>query len=132
MPFEPSPDDPEWYGKDPIDVRYLRLRKPDHLCYRIGVTPTELSRMLANTDSLYGEWVQEKNGKTRKINPPSEPLAGALKSLNHVLQKIDFPLYMTGSRKGRSALKNGIVHTNQAAILKADISNFFQASIKNG
>ncbi len=125
MLFELSSYGPESYDKDPIDVRYLRLRKSRHLCYCIGVTPTELSRILANTDSFYREWAQEKNGKTRTINPPREPLAGALKSLNCVLQEIGLPPYMTGSIKGRSALKNGIVHTNQPAILKADISDFF-------
>lgn len=64
--------------------------------------------------------------KVRWIDSPIGPLKEMQKRINeNILVQVDLPDYICGGVKGKSTVKNALMHKRSGALVKIDIKNYF-------
>jgi len=91
-----------------------------------------IENIINNIDCYYKTWVDNKNGKKRRIHDPKKDLKKVQNIiLKEILEKETLPKYMIGGVKGGSTKKNAELHENKDYLIKQDIKDFFP-SITSG
>lgn len=119
-----------------------KLRSKGRLAAILGSTVRDLLDLASASDN-YIEWstkpkraevLIKRPSTPRKIQQPKKNLAAIQKRLSVLLARIERPDYLYSATKGRTYLKNALVHQGSAPLLKVDIKAFYSnaraASVK--
>jgi RNA-directed DNA polymerase len=84
---------------------------------------------VARLDTLYGEpeYKDRGPGRTpRRIDKPRDSLKRIQRAIHElVMEAADFPSYVYGGIKGRSARQFAVRHRNKSCVIRLDINEFF-------
>jgi len=98
----------------------------DELVVRLGVSKIKLEDMVANIKVHYKSRIIIKNKKKRRIDIPDADLKKIQRLINkRILQKINLPDTIQGSKKKGSIKKNAELHLTQKVVGNLDIKDFF-------
>lgn len=115
------------YPHNPIGSTALLARK-------LGVPLIRLQHCAVHADSLYrlAKPILKPDGSTRQPFDALQPLKDIhLAIKERILVKVAYPEYMTGSLKGRDAVRNADLHTKKAEVICEDIKKFFPSVSKH-
>lgn len=104
----------------------LRIKDLKHLYYRLHTSSSELAHLSASVGQYYyrHEGIDAK-GKRRPFATPTGRLRRIVDGVKSLLERIELPNCVHGSRKGRSYESNAKPHEYQSELLKVDIADFF-------
>lgn len=111
----------------------FKLRSKGRLSALLGCSVSDIKRISAASDN-YLEWTTKPKAAERLIGRPSKPrqiqqpkkaLADIQKRLADLLARIERPDYLYSATKGRTYIKNALVHQDGAPMLKVDIKAFY-------
>lgn len=112
------------------EFRYARgpIRSVATLAKALGIDVKTLSHQAAVANSSYrlAKPIEKADGSIRQ---PYDALP-SLKAVHRRIQErifahVEFPAYLTGSLKGKDAVRNAELHSNAATIVTEDVRNFF-------
>lgn len=78
-------------------------------------------KRLDNSEAYF--WFRDKNG--RNIMSPYKKLKSVQKRINHLLSRIEIPVWVHGGIKKRSIQTNATTHKNSNIFLQIDIKKFY-------
>ncbi len=97
-----------------------------NFCHLVKVDQKEFLTLAATSQELYRYGAIRTGSKTRDLNLPSKELKSVQRALvRRLFRNVDWPSYLHGAIKGRSAKTNADVHAGAATIVKVDIKDFF-------
>lgn len=104
----------------------LRIRTVEHLAKQLRCSRSELEKYAAHPEHYYrkGEFT-DKKGKRRPKSVAQPRLKEILSNLNKLLQRLDLPPALHGSRRRHSYITNAAEHVGKEMVLNADIRSFF-------
>ena len=96
------------------------------MCRQLHVDRSDFLRLSLESPTLYKYGAVRKGDKTRDLDKPSRDLKALQKSINRLLlRRYEWPHYLHGAIRGRSALTNAGVHAGNACLAKLDIRDYF-------
>ena len=106
--------------------KIFKINTIDELVARLGVGRGMLDGILDNIKGHYKSRIIFKNEKKRRIDIPDTGLKKIQRLINkRLLQKVNLPDSIQGSKKKGSIKKNAELHTGQKVIGNLDIKDFF-------
>lgn len=116
----------------------LSASRPSYTCEPIrslatlgratGVPATTLCQLASDASKLYrlAKPIVKADGSVRQPFDALPSLKAVHRQLKtRILSRVVFPSYLTGSLKGRDAIRNASLHAGAAIVVTEDISNFF-------
>lgn len=109
----------------------LNIQSLKHLALQTGISKEEIIAVAESIEDHFRvtkirQTKADGKVKVREIYLPSPRFKVILQVINtYLLRKIKLPEVVHGSRKGRSALTNAMVHVGKRNLLGFDIANFF-------
>jgi RNA-directed DNA polymerase len=109
---------------------FLELKTLDELVEFIGLSP----KFVQHKKKYYKQFkIKKKNGRTRTIYAPTNPLKQVQKDLNYILQDVygeirpesTFGFCKLGGDQPNGIFRNAFAHVNQRRIFSVDLRNFF-------
>lgn len=109
--------------------RQKPIRSVASLCRALGCSEGLLRSLSERIPQLYigPKPKLKKDGKSvRYVYDTKFPLKPTLKLINRVIfEKVQFPLFLQGSLKGRDHVSNVDLHANSQSVINEDIKGFF-------
>lgn len=111
----------------------LNIQSLKHLALQTGISKEEIIAVAESIEDHFRvtkirQTKADGKVKVREIYLPSPRFKVILQVINtYLLRKIKLPEVVHGSRKGRSALTNAMVHVGKRNLLGFDIANFSRA-----
>lgn len=92
----------------------------------MGASVETITIAASEAGSFYHPFIKRTRGKDRLIDNPT----GLLRALqdriqDRLLRPLNFPAYLHGGVRGRSAVSNAAAHVGQKVVVTADIGDFF-------
>ena len=116
----------------------VRLRYPSSPIYShhglsraLGVPVDHLRELAARSDSLYrlAKPITKADGTVRQPFDALPPLKSVHRKIQQqFLGRVQFPDFLTGSLKGRDAIRNARIHANARIVVCEDIAQFFPST----
>lgn len=106
---------------------------PHHLAFLMDKEYEVFELIFINRESYYEEFeMKKKSGGTRHIMAPK----GELKLIqqwikNFILDKLDFPDYITAYQSNKSIFHNARPHIGKELVMKFDLKNYFDTITEN-
>lgn len=105
------------------------IRSVGSLCRALGLPEGLLRSLGERIPQLYIGPIPKlkKDGKSiRYVYDTKFPLKSTLKTINRVIfEKVQFPVFLQGSLKGRDYVSNVDIHAGSQAVITEDIKGFF-------
>lgn len=96
------------------------------LCRQLHIDRGTFFHLSQESQSLYTYGAIRKGDKTRDLDKPSRELKALQKAINRLLlRRYEWPHFLHGAVRGRSALTNAEVHAGNACLAKLDIRDYF-------
>lgn len=115
-----------------------RLRYPHSPIYShagvsraLGVSVEHLRELAAQSDSLYrlAKKIVKPDGSIRQPFDALPPLKLVQRKIQkEFLSRVQFPRFLTGSIKGRDAVKNAALHVDSRIVVCEDVAQFFPST----
>jgi Reverse transcriptase (RNA-dependent DNA polymerase) len=109
------------------------IRRPASLAKALNINLIELKALVVNADNLYhpGKTEIKKDGSIRQTHDADKPLKSLHRKIKtQLLDRVNFPEYLTGSIKGRDYKTNAELHLGAKIVIAEDISSFFPSTTK--
>ncbi|WP_052125864.1 reverse transcriptase family protein [Bordetella trematum] len=108
-----------------------RIGTLEALAYPLGLNAAALEDLARRADAMYrlAKEIVKPDGSVRHTYDAFKPLKvvhGRIK--REILDQVAFPLYLTGSIKGRDYKVNATLHSRAKIVINEDISGFFPAT----
>ncbi|MBI5330170.1 MAG: RNA-directed DNA polymerase [Betaproteobacteria bacterium] len=107
------------------------IRRIESLCKALRCPPQRMDYLGNNADRLYRIAQEiEKSDGSKRVTFDAKP---ALKEIHRrikseILDRVTFPVYLTGSIKGRDYKINAELHVGAAIVIAEDIGSFFPST----
>lgn len=108
-----------------------RIGTLDALCVPLGLSVDELLSLAKRADGLYrvAKSITKPDGSIRTTYDALAPLKEVHRRIkSQILDRVDYPAYLTGSIKGSDYKVNAALHTNASIVINEDISEFFPST----
>lgn len=117
----------------PVRLRYPNkpIYSHDGLSRALGVPVDHLRELAASSDALYrlAKPITKPDGTTRQPFDALPPLKAVHRKIQRqLLGQVHFPDFLTGSLKGRDAIRNARIHAGARIVICEDIAQFFPST----
>ncbi|MFB1486846.1 MULTISPECIES: reverse transcriptase family protein [unclassified Thiocapsa] len=109
---------------------FYRLASKRRLAELLGLDAAGLRRIAKYCqESGYNEWDnQSESGKTRRIESPKPELSRVQKRVATLLSRITPPDFLYCPVKGKSYVKNALIHETGAELICLDVKSYFAST----
>jgi retron-type reverse transcriptase len=104
------------------------IRSVATLAKALGIDVETLSHQAAVANSSYrlAKPIEKADGSMRQPYDARPPLKAVHRRIHErIFAHVEFPAYLTGSLKGKDAVRNAELHSSTATIVTEDVRNFF-------
>lgn len=104
------------------------ILSPQHWALRMGIDYEQLSTVIDNREKYYDHYrIRKKSGGWRAIQAPKPELYNIQLWLKtFILDKLEFPKYLTSYQRQKSIIDNAAPHVAKEIVVKFDLRNFFE------
>ncbi|MCK9438530.1 MAG: reverse transcriptase family protein [Bacilli bacterium] len=106
--------------------KLLNINTISELSRQIGLPEEFLLRVSENINNYYEKFeARDKKGKERSFYSANNDLKKIHKSINRLLDSLDYPINIQGGITKRSIVTNASMHVGKKYVANYDIKNFF-------
>ena len=107
---------------------FFRLERRRDVAKLLNLSPSKVTRLLADRDHLYAVRDEVIGGKLRRLTVPLKGMRRCHDRLLHLLRRIELPEYIRCPRKKSTAWGNALAHLESASVTSFDIKAFYPST----
>ncbi|WP_349370174.1 reverse transcriptase family protein [Salinarimonas sp.] len=109
---------------------FFKCPRQSDLARTLGLSKKDLHNLVRWREYNYRDWVDDVNGKRRRIAVPVGDLRRVHERIQKLLGRVILPEYVFSPRKGKKQPDNAAFHADAKAFFQLDIKQFYPSTTR--